>query len=217
MRRRVLHGVASVATAAIVGCATTKPVRGVEELTRTPRTQSSPDGVFGRLVRVELSDVELRGELLGCDENALYVRVVEGERARWMRVAWDRTMRNEVAEEGAGRSMLAWMGAGLISTLSHGWFLVFSAPVWAITGGISTGVSWSPGHLIASCPDAEQYARFPAGIPEDVLRAHNLSHHRTTPTTTPATLPAGPVNAPWSQPDAPPTPAAPAAPAASPP
>jgi hypothetical protein len=64
-----------------------------------------------------------------------------------------------------------WTLGGALSTISNGWFLVFTAPVWIIGGGIAAGSE--TGAARRSSPprgwtDLSAYARFPQGLPEGV-------------------------------------------------
>jgi hypothetical protein len=60
---------------------------------------------------------------------------------------------------------------GLLSTLSHGYILVFTAPVWGLTTGLTTHSASARGHetIQAAASDqverARRFARFPTGLP----------------------------------------------------
>jgi hypothetical protein len=60
---------------------------------------------------------------------------------------------------------------GTLSTLSNGWFLIFTAPLWIISGSIATG-SESGAAMRTTPPrpwaDLAEWARFPQGMPEGV-------------------------------------------------
>ena len=66
---------------------------------------------------------------------------------------------------------------GTLSTVSHGFFLVFSAPVWIITSTViwnnqtKTAVERYPDDFEWITLDAMRvYARFPQGLPENLDR-----------------------------------------------
>ncbi len=61
-----------------------------------------------------------------------------------------------------------WTGLGMASTLSHGGFLIISAPVWLITGGATLVFMHNrPIHRYPDDPleSLAAFARFPQGIP----------------------------------------------------
>ena len=59
-----------------------------------------------------------------------------------------------------------WTVLGTLSTLSHGGFLVLTAPLlWGVGGGAATA-SESHSGVEESLRDARKYARFPQGLPE---------------------------------------------------
>lgn len=64
-----------------------------------------------------------------------------------------------------------WTLFGALSTISHGFVLILTAPVWILAGSLSTSsVSRAP---MVNAVDIEQmrpYARFPQGIPPNVDR-----------------------------------------------
>jgi hypothetical protein len=69
--------------------------------------------------------------------------------------------------------LAAWTLAGTISTVSHGFGLLLSAPVWILTGSIVTShASKEPLHRVPreSWQDVSRYARFPQGLPPTIDR-----------------------------------------------
>jgi hypothetical protein len=67
-----------------------------------------------------------------------------------------------------------WTFAGTLSTASHGWGLILSAPVWLITGITGTAVqSHAPQMKLrsSSWARARAYARFPQGLPDGLDRS----------------------------------------------
>jgi hypothetical protein len=69
----------------------------------------------------------------------------------------------------------AWMAIGTLTSISHGWYMIFTIPAWLIVGTISTaGQTWqgklfypSEGPLSAF----SIYARFPQGLPPEAKDA----------------------------------------------
>jgi hypothetical protein len=69
---------------------------------------------------------------------------------------------------------------GGISTLSHGWFLILSAPMWAVvTSTAAASASRAPRVRSTNHLELRKYARFPQGLPPDVDRLRLLG--RMTP------------------------------------
>ncbi|HEX6670337.1 MAG TPA: hypothetical protein VF061_12290, partial [Gemmatimonadales bacterium] len=74
-------------------------------------------------------------------------------------------------------NLAGWTVAGVVSTISNGVFLVITAPLWAITGGIAIGSEVRAARRdVAPLGWAElrPFARFPQGMPDvalDALRA----------------------------------------------
>jgi hypothetical protein len=72
----------------------------------------------------------------------------------------------------AARSGYAtWTALGVMSTFSHGVFLVLTAPVWAGVGAYATSVyTRAPLVMTLSVEALRPYARFPQGIPPGLDR-----------------------------------------------
>jgi hypothetical protein len=125
--------------------------------------------VRGFLIGVDYVDAEkgvgrnVTGELLATDPDHIWIR-------SWGQVQYvhARDVRRVKIELYQGHAVNAgvWTAVGTLSTLSHGFLLVLSAPIWLITGMTSTV-------FLANDNDAEsapagplwQYARFPQGLP----------------------------------------------------
>jgi hypothetical protein len=88
---------------------------------------------------------------------------------RWHAVPWSRVETDSIylPNDGVG----AWAVVGSLSTVSHGFFLVFSFPLWLLVGGLSansaaeTKVKLSPKDGAAACLKVAPYTRFPGGLP----------------------------------------------------
>lgn len=109
----------------------------------------------------------VEGELMAVDEEAVWVLDAATGELRGLpraNVAEVAVRLHDTRAVGAG----LWGGIGLTSTLSHGYWLVISAPVWAITS-IPTTVAESrsaTGYVTDDGLDALfQFARFPQGLP----------------------------------------------------
>jgi hypothetical protein len=118
---------------------------------------------------------EVAGELVAVATDSLYLMVEPGGLTA---VARDtiRTLRLAGYASQAGQ-LSAWTTVGTVATLSNGFLLVLSAPVWILTGSLLTaGQSRAPIHDYraargARAPDEDwaalrAFARFPQGLPE---------------------------------------------------
>jgi hypothetical protein len=119
---------------------------------------------------------------------------------------------------------LAWGTVGALTTLSHGYFLVFSLPTWLLSTAPASRVHSSAGHIEEPRPgeaapkleNLRKWARFPQGMPAGYLeQAREIRERRGSceifgPRPKPAAptpeasrpAPAAPGLAPW-QPEAP--------------
>jgi hypothetical protein len=114
-----------------------------------------------------------------------------------------------------------WAALGTLSTLSHGFFLIFTAPVWIISGISATSSESHRGLFIcephreprassACLADARVYSRFPQGLPPGVGEAQLLGRApvRVAAPPPPAAAPPGDAGAPADgglAPEVPPT------------
>lgn len=72
------------------------------------------------------------------------------------------------------RTLGGWMAVGTLSTISHGYYLVLSAPVWLIIGGVVTARGTADGQIDAAYPNPTAlriHARFPQGLLPGIDRA----------------------------------------------
>jgi hypothetical protein len=109
----------------------------------------------------------LSGELLAVDDQALYV----GLTPRLTRVPHQCVTRLQLAAFEIMAVDVSGLGAvGMLSTISHGFFLVFTVPIWVTTAGLSSYGHSRAGHLKFGLgeeplPRASAWSRFPAGMP----------------------------------------------------
>lgn len=179
------------ACVAFVGCAhLTGPDRS-KGYGGSPATVAVGDvPVTGHEVSVEAGGETVEGELLGLDATNLYVladrRTVSVP--RWT-VSTVRIRLYDSASTAAG----IWTTLGTVSTISHGYFLVFSAPIWLATGIPTTVVTANRARLRVGSDQLDplsQFARFPQGLPlgwpgrmitrEEVLRQMEEAERRAS-------------------------------------
>jgi len=101
------------------------------------------------------------GELIAVEEDRIYVlddsglQTVERGSIEKMNLAGYAT---------DGAALGGWAALGTLSTLSHGKFLVLTAPLLWLAGGIASAADESRGGF-AKPGDFQKYARFPQGLP----------------------------------------------------
>ena len=143
----------------LAGCATNPAPQSWQPAPK--EAQRSVRGGWIALERKKPAMGRVEGELIAVDDDALHVLTAEGLRA---------VPRAEVRKAklvGYGDESVAlgaWMGLGTVSTLSHGYYLIFTAPLlWLLGGGAATSDESRAGFI----KDAEfrAYARFPQGLP----------------------------------------------------
>lgn len=209
VRRTVLA--LALASVSLTSCARPFIVRGATSPVRPVGVSRSPDQVFGETVRVTMRPLRLFGELIACDRDWLYLRVHERGDAAWRRIHWSENPAVDVALPSNGPALLAWSLVGTVSTISHGFFAIISATVWAAAGTAASWATWSPRLGLESCERARPFARFPQGLPESFSDRFNgvfdeAQTQRSAPS--PAAYPPVSLPAPWATPtpDAPATP-----------
>ncbi|NNG15201.1 MAG: hypothetical protein HKM89_01890 [Gemmatimonadales bacterium] len=132
---------------------------------------------YGAWVQMELTSagkqVPSGGELIAVALDSVFVLTPDGE---FHAVARADVTRAKVAYyDSQYGTLAAWTTFGSLGTLSHGFLLVFSLPVWTIGGWAATaGQSRAPLAEVSeherSWDDVAMYARFPQGLPDELDR-----------------------------------------------
>lgn len=170
MRRADLHVAAMVALAWLAACVNNPAPKGW--LQPAPLSESDPYGAWIEL-RPTGAQPHLAGEFLAVDRDSVFVLDAHGfvtatatADVRSARIAFYNPLTAQ---------LVAWNTLGTLSTLSHGAFLVVTAPLlWGTVGSlivannsrlpivdVKTPNQW---------PEATKYARFPTGLPPDLPR-----------------------------------------------
>lgn len=132
---------------------------------------------------LQVSDVPVRGFRVSVETRGADVAPVDGELLAvdrlhvWVARGWEVVAlhRDEVArvtvtvldDEATGLGLGVWTGLGAASTLSHGYYLLLSAPVW-LGLGVPLTVYTSAQNRARFDKDLGglwQFARFPQGLP----------------------------------------------------
>jgi hypothetical protein len=123
--------------------------------------------VKGFNVSIELlTGPPFTGELLAIDDTNVYI-LVDQKTLGIPRGAVQKASIDLMPATGVAAGI--WTAAGTASTLTHGYFLVFTAPIW-LGAGIPSTVAASSHESYVDAPNPElgriyQFARFPQGLP----------------------------------------------------
>ncbi len=152
--------------AALGGCAHQRPLLPREEA-RGGATAASIEEVptCGHQVTVSLKNQQVvEGELIAADATALHV--LDADRLASIAAAEIDRVTVRVLPNSSG-SVAGAMVLGTISTVSNGYFLVFTAPLWIISGIAAWNVASTRSSEVATPADPAlpAYARFPQGMP----------------------------------------------------
>ena len=157
----------------LAGCVGTGAPRGW--LSTAAEAQKESKGAW---IKIEYfsgaSKSVVRGEFIAVNTETVYVDTLTGLVA----ISLSDIIKARLATYDSRHGNLAvWTLLGTLSTASHGYVLILSAPVWIIGGSIAAATqSHKP---IESFPDSDwnelkKFARFPHGLPEGF--EHNVSN-----------------------------------------
>ncbi|MFH1526805.1 MAG: hypothetical protein ABIG69_09165 [Bacteroidota bacterium] len=138
-----------------------------------PEPEYTVKELYGAWITIEIQNEPntIGGEFIAFQNDSLFVFTSQGipsiSREKVVNVVIDLYQRetNKVA---------LWSILGTLSTISHGFFLGISAPIWIISG-ISSGVSASHGGLFEKdnpsnewLESMKKFSRFPNGLPPSI-------------------------------------------------
>lgn len=144
-----------------------------------PTADRAGHDVYGSWVEI-VSDDLMRGELIAVTPDSLYyLPVILDASVPPMSLFPTAVARSDVEEvrvhwfDADWESILFWGLGGAVSTLSHGFFFLLSAPVWLISTAVSTRSRSLEPRL--EYPDVgwmtlAPYARYPLGYPQSRSR-----------------------------------------------
>jgi hypothetical protein len=147
-----------------------------------PTAEETQTQAHGAWIRVEYGSPEEKlaeeGELLAVDADTVFIASADTESGRIVAVPMASISEAVVKTHATGGgSVLLWTLGGTISTISHGYGLLLTAPVWVITGSLSavghnsTATSTLDGHPWSGMDAFKVFARFPQGMPPDIDRS----------------------------------------------
>lgn len=124
------------------------------------------------------SDHLLGGELLAATRDSLYLipNDCPSNGCGALAVAIEDIERGHVFKYRPEQGVGVWAATGAVSTLSHGVLLVFTLPMWAVSGILASHSITSEAQIHVSKGDYDlvdvmAWARFPQGLPEEMRGA----------------------------------------------
>lgn len=134
---------------------------------RTPE-RAAKDGHGGTIVATTDGGDRIAGELMAIGPGP-YVYVLVGNKLGAIPVR--RIERAELFEYQSDWGFGLWGLVGTLSTISHGFFLFLSAPVWMASSGIAAASESVAPHIVYPddpLTEFRPWARFPQGLPAGV-------------------------------------------------
>jgi hypothetical protein len=153
----------------LAGCAAS-----IAPLHWLPTALEVPQDGYGSWASVTLSigpDEFSEGELIAATSDTLFILGYE----KMESYGYNEVAKVHLQSYAANYTGLAaWTGFGSLSTISHGFILLISAPVWIVTGTAATSLQSRAPHKTVIGRDWKQlqpYCRFPGGIPNSLDRS----------------------------------------------
>lgn len=150
----------------MTGCASSIAPKGW-----LPNPQEVQSQAFGAWMAIEHGSEAgtkiSNGELIAVQERNVYLLTMDGPEV----ISIDKVQNAKLALYKEKRRVGLWAIIGTLSTLSHGWGLIFTAPTWIIVGIASASGESKSGLLKysdSSWDEIKKYARFPQGIPRSI-------------------------------------------------
>jgi len=149
----------------ISGCASTSAPVGW-----LPTVTQAPDDAYGAWISAESTKDDhpywVGGELIAVTSDSVFI--LTGNQLTGLSQASIKNAEITFYQPEPRGPLSSWTLVGALSTLSHGYFLVFTAPMWIIVGASSAG-SVSRASIVRyprrKWPELGNYARFPRGFP----------------------------------------------------
>lgn len=133
-----------------------------------PEKNKIDQQAYGGWITVHKTDkTVLRGELISVSDSGLYVMSIE----QLVFAEKDSISKAKLGKYEESNPVAAWGLLGTLSTLSHGFGLIFSAPVWVLTSTMMAS-SYSHNKIIEypenKLADFRIYSRFPQGLSNQI-------------------------------------------------
>lgn len=128
-------------------------------------------GLGGQVVVTTHSGAAVNGELIAVDAARVYVLQRPLRPGAFVAIDLRSISSANLFRYEPQGGLGTWGLVGALSTLSHGFVLVLSAPTWLVTAGVVSG--FEQDHIVMSYPkttwrEISMWARFPQGLPPNV-------------------------------------------------
>ena len=182
---KLLYIIVVISALIFIGCATTyAPADWL------PKTEDIPKNIYGGWITIITETNSLDSEDLGMQYSGEFI----AEDSSTVFLLYDtlyQIPKNKIkssileldSKNATGYGL--WTAGGIVSTISHGFFLIISAPVWLVTGIPTTILESSRDRYEAEYPDeiywneVKKFARFPQGV--DGIDLRQLKPYNITP------------------------------------
>ena len=168
---RLLASAPVVVGALVLACAPYAPAGWL------PTPEEARSDAYGGWARLEYrtgnAGAVAQGELLAVAPDSVFVLGAGGFTA--LATARVTGVLVETYDPRAG-GLSAWLLLGTLSTASNGFYLVLSAPLWLVLGGIGVGSAVGAARVSSAAPTPARwealraFARFPQGLPPGLDR-----------------------------------------------
>ncbi len=169
MRSRLALSCGAIALLMLAGCAAS-----IAPAHWLPSALEAPQDGFGSWATVTLSigpDEFSEGELIATTPDTLFLLGYE----KMESYGYNEVAKVHLQSYAANYTGLTgWTVLGSVSTISHGFIALISAPVWIITGTVAASLQSRAPHKTVAGSDWKQlqpYCRFPGGIPTSLNRS----------------------------------------------
>ncbi|MBL0214453.1 MAG: hypothetical protein IPQ07_11255 [Myxococcales bacterium] len=148
---------------------------------RHPTIQKMEREGFGAFIVITTqAGQEISGELISVESNVIRVLRFGPVRGALTWVATTDVRSAQLFRYESESGLGPWALLGTLSTITHGFFLILSAPVWILTGSLAAGAESR--HVVMEFPESSwseigDWARFPQGMPPG-LDEHDLTWPR---------------------------------------
>ncbi len=140
-----------------------------------PEPEKISEDVYGAWITLKLNNINdyyfLGGEFIGYEEKTVFLLNENG----LSQIAVEEIQEAIIdLYQRETSSLTGWTVGMTLSTCSHGFGLIFTAPIWIISGIINSVIASHSGRFAKENPDddwfeaVKRYSRFPGGISKEV-------------------------------------------------
>lgn len=140
-----------------------------------PEPENISEDVYGAWITLRLDDTDdyyfLGGEFIGYEQKTVLLLNENG----LSKIAIEDIKEAIIDLYKRETSSLTWWTlGGCVASVTHGWFLIISMPVWLVSGIINSAIASHSGRFAEENPDddwfeaVKRYSRFPGGIPKNI-------------------------------------------------